>query len=196
MSATVYTAIFGGYDSVRPQPVPVHVISGDSSRPRLDAKWWKLHPEAVAEGVTIWIDGSLDVLSPTFPQTMENELGSDDLLLFRHPWRDCIYDEAVASRAGAKYDGQPLEDQAAAYRADGHPEHWGLMHGGCLVRRDTDAVRALDDAWWEEILRWTLQDQLSLPPVLRQSDARWHWAPGSMYDHLRFVGHLGPDVWR
>lgn len=193
MTAQLYSAIFGGYDSLRPQVVPVQVVTGDDPDPRLAAKWHKLNPPP---GVSVWLDGSMDVLSPDFPDEMERELGADDLLLFRHPWRDCIYAEAEASLRGAKYDGMPILEQACAYRRAGHPEHWGLAHCGSLVRRDTPAIRDLNSAWWSEITRWTVQDQISLPYLLRRSPVRWHWAPEPLDHYLRFVGHLGPDVWR
>src|SRR5207244_2518916 len=103
------------------------------------------------------------------------ELGADDALFMSHPWRDCIYDEREASHPNPKYDGQPTDEQVTSYRDQGHPEHWGLIHSGLIVRRDNERVRAFDESWWQEIVRWSIQDQLSLPPLLRTMDLRWHY---------------------
>jgi hypothetical protein len=63
------------------------------------------------------------------------------------------------------------------YWNEGHPAHWGLVHSGLLVRRNTARMRAFDQAWWDEITKWSIQDQLSLPYLLRTMDLRWHYWP-------------------
>ena len=47
-----------------------------------------------------------------------------------------------------------------------------------MVRRHTPAVIEFSHRWWDEVARWSVQDQLSLPYVLRTSDIRWHAWPG------------------
>ena len=187
----MYSAVCGDYEPHRPQPVPVAVYHEDgvppiatdwtrvgSAYPRMDAKWWKVRPDLVHPGgVSVWLDGSVTILDPDFHDRCIAELGDDDALLMRHPWRDCIYDEQAASHPNGKYDGQPTREQVASYREAGHPEHWGLVQTTVMVRRDTDRMRAVDEAWWAEMLRWSLQDQLSLPPLLRTMDLRWHFWP-------------------
>ena len=200
----VYTAVYGGYDKMRTQPVNRSWIDEEINPlpwiadPRYKAKWWKVRPDRLfAEGsVTIWVDGSMDILRADVPELLARQLGSDDLMLFRHPWRDCIYDEEFASRAGAKYDGMPMFAQVQHYRELGHPEHWGLPHCGVIVRRNTPDLIAVMRDWWDEITEWSVQDQLSLPFVLRRSNVKWHWAPDDIFAHFRFRGHVGPDIWR
>jgi hypothetical protein len=43
------------------------------------------------------------------------------------------------------------------------PEHFGLWATGCIARLHTDRMRQLGDAWLNEMHRWTIQDQVSLP---------------------------------
>ena len=206
----VYTAICGGYDREWAVPVERRLIldtpetaqylegHGSIGGSRLAAKFWKTHPHVACPDaeVTVWLDGNMVPNRPSFLDDLVRELGDDDLLLFRHPWRDDIYEEAAVSRTGQKYDGQPLEAQVAAYREQGHPEHWGLMHAAVIVRRNTPAMRALDDALWAETLRWTLQDQIALAYLLRGWGGRWHWHPDSIFEHVTRRDHVGPDVWR
>lgn len=203
----IYSANYGRWDPPRVQPVPVLMFTGEThplttearyldppgppprdhppsqqTHDRLDAKWWKLHPDLACPDVetTIWIDASVTILRPDFEALALAELGEDDALFMPHPWRDCIYDEAEASLIpglAAKYGRQFVPEQMAYYRDLGHPEHWGLIQSTVIVRRNNAWVRAFDEAWWREIVHWSIQDQLSLPPMLRASDLRWHLWP-------------------
>jgi hypothetical protein len=202
----IYSANYGSWDPPRAQPVSVRLFTershplaskarylpdGPPSRHhpqmpqtqnRLDAKWWKLRPDLACPDaeVTVWMDASVTILRPDFEELAVAELGDDDALFMRHPWRDCIYDEYEASMVpglAGKYGGQFAPEQMAAYREAGHPEHWGLIQSTVIVRRDNPRVRAFDEAWWAEIVQWSIQDQLSLPAVLRTADLRWHYWP-------------------
>ncbi len=204
----IYSANYGHWDPPRVQPVEVRMFT-EASHPlglsaryiaapgsrhhpappqtqhRLDAKWWKLRPDLACPEAetTVWMDASMTLLRPDFEALALAELGDDDALFMRHPWRDCIYAEHTASAEAhleAKYGGMPIAEQVAHYRAEGHPEHWGLIHSGLIVRRNNDRVRAFGEAWWAEIVAWSIQDQLSLPPVLRRLTKRrlrWHYWP-------------------
>jgi len=58
-----------------------------------------------------------------------------------HTARDCIYEEAVASVAyPEKYSTQPIMEQVDSYRAEGHPEHWGLWACGTLAWANNPAA--------------------------------------------------------
>ena len=155
--------------------------------PRMRAKWFKMHPHTLFPhgtlplathwptalrrrgqryAFTIWIDASLEIISPHFARDLIAQVTPAGLAVFPHPDRDCIFDEAVASTHWAKYDGQPLLDQVETYRQEGYPAHAGLTANGVLVRNAAAPhLPALDEAWWQETLRWSTQDQLSLQPV-------------------------------
>lgn len=204
----LYSANYGAWDPPRSNVVPVRLFTEkthplatkadylkpyqpvshshpqpDVTQHRLDAKWWKCRPDLACpdEEITVWLDSSVTILTPDFADICTEEFGKADALLMRHPWRDCIYTEAKMSRIPGleqKYGGQPIPEQVAHYRAQGHPEHWGLVQTTVMVRRDNRRTRALNEAWWNEITHWSIQDQLSLPPLLRTMDVRWkYWKP-------------------
>ena len=201
-----YSANYGAFDFPRTQPVPVRMFTDEThplpeySAPRMAAKWWKLHPEAACPeaDVSVWLDANLDIMRGDFLALCVAELGDDDAVFLPHPWNDCIYPEARDSLRGAKYDGMPIVEQAEHYRALGHPEHWGLFHASILIRRHNAAVRAFDEAWWHENVVWSLQDQVSLSPVLRTSELRWHVMTKRPHDlgWVKLTMHHGADVWR
>lgn len=198
MRVAVYTAIAGGYDDLKPHPEipdvdfiaftdgppadgwevrPIECQPTEDQRvehPRDVAKFYKLFPHVALpdHDFTVWIDGSHEIQSETFVFDCMAAVMDAGIAVYEHPWRQCIYDEAVASLDLVKYQGLPITEQVDAYRAEGHPEKWGLYATGTMARANTPAVAALMADWWAEMGRWTYQDQLSLPVVCRRRDIR------------------------
>lgn len=192
MSVAVVTAVFGNYDSLK-EPVPQSVpadwicITDDGS---LSSDIWKMevhshgttHPRSRAKipkfmpwlytnaDTTIWVDASAQVVSPTFVEEALAALGDASMAQFRHPWRDCIYEEAQASLPLAKYEGLPILAQVESYRSKGHPEHWGLWATGVIARHHDETQKELGRRWAHHCYAWTYQDQLSEPFLLRELD--------------------------
>ena len=174
---------------------PVEAPPGLS--PRMTAKWHKVHPPAGYDW-TLWLDGSI-VLSTTAPSRLVDDLVSaspSGLGLHRHPRLDCAYDDGADVLAhpllAVKRQGQPIVEQLAHYRREGHPAHWGLWACGAICRDGrSEVVRRVMAGWWEELLRWSERDQLSLPVVLRRSGVRpdeWPW-PLYGNPHFREIRH-------
>ncbi len=191
MSVCVYTAVAGGYDDLPAHPYidgvdfiafSDHPIESEfwevrtrpalnpQGHPRMVAKAWKVLVDLALPDYeyTVWIDASHEILTEHFVGHAIAAVDDTGIAFYSHPWRDCIYDEADASIVLEKYNGQPVLEQVAAYRSLGHPEHAGLYATGTIARRRTADVSALMRSWWDEICRWTYQDQLSLPVVCRR----------------------------
>lgn len=185
---TILTACIGGYDQLRPQraqdidvdwvcvtddnrevPAPWRVERVFPTGPcdRMEAKRYKLQPFGQH---VIWIDSNMEITSRSFArEALATRLNG--LAVWRHPQRDCIYEEAEASLRllPEKYSDQPLVAQVQTYRAEGHPEHGGLYACGTLAWDwGNPNAEAIGRAWMEECRRWSYQDQLSLPVVLRR----------------------------
>ena len=137
---------------------------------RMRAKYWKLHPNEAHElmsgalggkyDLVIWIDGSVKITDPEFVEKCAEWIGDKQMLLFKHPDRSCIYDEAEKTlELPEKYASHDTIGQIRAYRDDGMPEEAGLWACTVIVRKgDTSKF---DDAWWQENLKWGYQDQIS-----------------------------------
>ncbi len=229
----IFSAVFGKYDDLkpaRPQSVPTdYYLFTDQSHdeakgwsikvgkpaeapdhPRLQAKWFKLHPHRLFPNgrrsrpplwrrydYTIWVDASMLIESADFARDVTAFSGREGIATYRHPWRDCIYEEASASmQMTEKYGDQPIAEQVAAYRSEGFPEHAGLAACGVLVR-NTQATHlpGIDEMWWREILQWTYQDQLSLPVVFWRAGRTFNEIPGDIYASpwFRYVHHRRND---
>lgn len=166
------------YVTDTPHDVPGWTVvpsKGFGLHPRREAKLPKCFPFLYADTdaeVTIWLDASFRVDSVTFVEDMARHLDDGDWAQFQHPDRDCIYDEVIVSGQMTKYQAEPINEQVEHYRERGHPEHWGLWATGLIVRRRTDEVVTVGRRWWQEIDRWSYQDQLSEPFVLREAGLR------------------------
>jgi hypothetical protein len=188
----IYTAIFGNYDRLSDFPKTgenadvdricfsddpalahpqweVRVVSPPFHHPRLAAKYYKALPHRVLPEYdeTVWVDASFRVRSESFVREVFGYLGQAHIALFLHPERGCIYDEAEFCKKMPKYVDQRVLEQVAHYRAQGFPAGAGLFAGGVIARTTHDPeIRRLNELWLEENVRWTYQDQLSLPYLL------------------------------
>ena len=191
MRLAAVCAIYGGYDLIPPVPdgvddavlvtdVPVrsgwrNVVDPSTAHPRLAAKRPKVRPDLYTDcDASLWMDGSIHVRDGSFAERIRDLLAEHELVLTDHPEdRACLYDEAVHCQDWPKYAGEPIREQATQYRAAGMPEGFGLWAAGCIARRHTPEMRRFGDAWLEEIRRWSVQDQVSLPFVLWRDDVRF-----------------------
>ena len=193
MRLAAVCAIYGGYDLIPPVPegvddavlitdVPVrsgwrNVVEPSGAHPRLAAKRPKVRPDLYTDcEASLWIDGSIHVLDDRFIRLAREKLEQHELVLWDHPEdRDCAIAEARHCHDWPKYRDGPLLAQAEHYLEEGMPEHFGLWALGSIARRHTERMRALGDAWLDEMERWTIQDQVSLPFLLWREGI----APGS-----------------
>ena len=110
------------------------------------------------------------------------------MAVFRHPDRDCIYEEVAASLPIKKYNDQPLREQLEHYRLEGTPSLCGLYASGVIGRRTppTPMQIAFEDAWWQENLRWTHQCQVSFGHLVYQTRASLSAIPGDLRTNSYF----------
>jgi hypothetical protein len=187
---------------VRMMPHGLVTLKGDPRRtgPMLQHKWWKMFAGRGEVDITIWLDASMTITAPGefFPELCLEALGEPDiwlntidLVVMRHPWRTCIYDEAAYSSLLPRYEHEAphILAQAAYYAGIAHPDHWGLIATGFYVRRNgVEWVDKLMKDWWWECISRSHQDQISLPVLLKLAgqDERWDY---------RLPWHDGPDSW-
>lgn len=213
MRASILTAIYDGYDSLKPvmpqEGCDVEWVCVTDDPDLLDhpnAKDWRiihephpgLHPNRAAKHPkmlparyahtdrSVWIDASFRVTSPTF--VVEALAYADPVAQFIHPWRDCAYEEAAASTGLAKYAGEPIGQQMEAYRREGFPTRFGLWATGVIARHHRPSVLRFGEVWLKEIERWSFQDQLSEAPALWRLGMRPNALPGT-YEASPWLAH-------
>lgn len=154
---STYTAITGQRDAPRDD---IKCFTGDGGV--MEAKEYKiLAHKFIEDEISVWLDGNIFLEVPE-ELLIEHFLGDADIGVWKHPYRDCIYDEALSDVGRV----ETLKHQVDHYRRQGFPEHAGLYECGTLVRRNTPRVNEFNEAWWKEIKQWSTRDQISFPYVL------------------------------
>lgn len=173
-----YTAICGGYDKPR-EPVLGHTIAhyGDGAAPVfqhghgfqdpvMNAKVYKVLPHHfMGAPIRIWMDGNIYPQKPA-PVLVRELLQDYDIAVFKHPWRNCIYDEHEPARLRLHQEKWRLiDDQIKMYAARGMPRKFGLAECGVILSRANEITREFFERWWAEITRFSSRDQMSFPFV-------------------------------
>ena len=188
MRVALITACYGAYDPVRPLPEGhgfddavcvtddasivgegwrVHVEPRDE-HPRLAAKRPKMLPWLFTDcDAAVWLDASFEVTDRGFSKWVREHLMRDEFVVWVHPeGRLDFGDEAAVCWDWPKYRDYPMREQVQAYLDDGMPRNWGLFAGGTVGWVFTDRVKAFGERWYGEQIRWSIQDQVSLPFLL------------------------------
>jgi hypothetical protein len=186
MKIAVYTCVTGGYDHLsaparvdprlqyhcwtdHPEAVPapwqVHPATFDGLDPKDCNRFVKMHPHRLPElagcDVTVYVDGSIDIVGDLHGYVTEWLRHDADMLLFDHPFRRCAYDEAKACAEFGHAPVWTLRRQMARYKAHGFPPQAGLFECGVLIRRHTPEVEATMASWWSEYRDYARRDQLA-----------------------------------
>lgn len=130
---------------------------------------------------SLWIDGNVRLKVP-MQVLIDKYLKDTDIAFFKHPLRDCIYQEADTCRRLILDDVFTMELQMRDYKKEGYPEHNGLIDGSIILRRHTPQIEKLNDAWWRQIVKYSRRDQLSFNYVA--------WKLGIKYTIMDGFNHV------
>jgi len=217
----VYTVITGYYEPLRPPhvidpavdyvclcdlPIPavrpwrIRVIErecADAAREsrRLKILSHKWFPDAEC---TLYHDANMRLRTTNvLPWLTEH-----DIALCVHPEFDCLYDGAQACIDSEKGDPEKIRAQVARYRAEGYPEHAGLVGGTVILRRQTEQITRLNEAWWAEVANGSMRDQVSFNYVCWSLGVGYDVIPGHLYKNDAFewtfpAFHMPPEevIW-
>lgn len=138
-------------------------LPGDSIR---SARALKIlgHPAISSHDVTIWIDNRVR-LKIGAEELVERYLPSDaDVAVPLHSYHASLADEFAAIVDGRFDDPRRVREQKLAYdqlfpNISRREVYWTAI----LIRRNSESIRMLNRLWWEQVLRYSRRDQLSLP---------------------------------
>lgn len=151
------------------------LIYPDYPRPdlhnRMKAKYFRMLSHTIKElkqyEIIVWVDASLQVIDPDFIRHITIFLDDYKIKFYNHHVRDCIYEEAIISSTYfKKYAAEPIEQQIKSYKEEGYPQKNGLIETGCFARIINNDTNKLMEDWWLENIKYSYQDQISLPYVL------------------------------
>ena len=136
----------------------------------------------------VWMDGNMDL--KVDPHKLVDLMGDRDFAFFKHPGRDCVYEEADMCVSLKKGNIKELAEQTKQYAKDGFEPHSGLCEMTAFVRRNTPKANFAFERWWAEICRHSERDQVSFPVAFQGE--QWSTIPGSVaFDekHPNFPGN-------
>jgi FkbM family methyltransferase len=128
--------------------------------------------------ICIMIDGNIElnksnIISNVLKTVPHNNI---DLVLSKHPWNNCIYQEAHFSMKIPKYNNTNLTSQITKYSQEGYPSHNGLYWNGIIfyLHPFAENMRHFYDLYTQELLEYHIdklcrfhpQGQVSLPYTL------------------------------
>jgi hypothetical protein len=116
---------------------------------------------------SLYIDNTMRLKAS--PKRMFEEYlapATSPLVCFRHPERDCVYDEAKVVLSIGFDTPERVNPQMVLYRHLGYPANNGLARTGLLLRQHQHpALQRVMNTWHEQVLCHSKRDQLSLPPA-------------------------------
>jgi hypothetical protein len=139
------------------------------------------HRQPALEGyaATLYVDGSIEIVGDLGRFLASCEARPEPVQMYRHPFRDCVYDEALACARAGHVSVFTLQRQMGRYRRAGFPPHNGLFEAGVIYRRHVAEVETFMETWWQEYRSGARRDQLSMSFVA--------WQAGIA------IGDLGPS---
>lgn len=207
MSVAVYTAIFGGYDTLAPAQfpdVPHYCFTNDpqgaedwqeivvAGSGKLGALAYKTQPhEWLGHDVVIWQDGC--GMLKQHPERIAGLLGENDIAAFAHPSRECVYQEAEAAIELGKAPEDVVSKQVRYLKQLGYPRCNTLHATGLVVRRQTSIIKELNQEWWSQCEVFSSRDQLSFDCALWKQWLDITTIPGNLWEnpYIDFRGHNG-----
>jgi len=178
-SSLIISANFGNIDSN--YLIDNMVIYDESSlfphpnlSPRLRAKYFRMCTHLLYPNTSfyIWSDASI-ILKEGIIDWLIYRLGDFDALFFKHSKRSSITEEKDFLLNNLndpylkqRYEGYNMSEQVKDYLDDGFNDQIGLMECGLFIRRNKPNVNNAFNEWFIEQVKWSIQDQLSLPYIL------------------------------
>ena len=166
----VYTCITGNYDNVneltfKEKGIDYFLFTNEKlDNIRLARKHKILGNNITSKyDITIWIDGASYIKKSIKNFIREYcDLNKYDLIGFKHPSRNCIYEEAKACVYYGKEDKEIIKKQMKFLKKEKYPENNGLIESTILIRNTKKNI--LDktmNKWYDMVLNFSYRDQLS-----------------------------------
>lgn len=198
----VYTTLFGDYDTLRdPLFAPpwvdficftdkarhlkvwdCRVVDPGLDDDNLNAKIFKVLPHHyLAEyEYSLFVDAST-LFFGNIDELLNSWLLGREFVMWRHPDRVDLVDEATAIMASYRHEPDKIIDQVEAYLSDGMPGCTGLAEASFIWRdhRNKELAKIMEQ-WWREIGNHSKRDQLSLAYLFWRKDYRPQLLPGSL----------------
>lgn len=212
----IYTVITGGKDklnegintrgakavcftddpNLKSEKWEIRLIQNLFNDPRRDSRIVKMLPHIFFPEAkySLYVDGN--IISKVPIQRMIDEyLEDDDIAVFKHHTRDCLFAEARECIRLELDDKDVIERHIERYKD--FPEHKGLYQCGVILRRHTPRIKRLNEAWFSQYVTGCKRDQVSFPYVLEKEGVSIFAIDSYAYihDYFQYENHTIPSEW-
>ncbi len=154
--------------------------------PRRNARMHKiLSHQFVDSRYSVWLDANIALNVPA-ARLVDEYLEDADIAVFRHRLRNCTYAEAARCRELGLDSPDVIDAQMRRYREAGLPEAWGLPETSVVIRRHSERIQRFNDAWWSELCRHSVRDQLAFMFAARAVGLRIKFILPTKFNHPFF----------
>jgi len=158
--------------------------------PGRDSRRYKLRPFDHFRDAdwVVWLDASMRLKSDVSWWHLERLCDERfPASMYRHPGRDCIYEEAEEVLRLGRDHREVVAGQVRDYRAKGFPEHFGLVSAGFIIWNMSHArVEQLSRFWWREYENGSRRDQMCFDYVRWLLKVEIDHVPGNIYQSPLF----------
>lgn len=154
----VYSCNTGNYDNFIFDSRQ-YIKEGDKFKSdKMNAKIVKILPHLFLSphNYSIWVDSNVELLVK--PEELVEMMNNYECMVFKHPYRNTVNEEIEECKRCLADSFENL---------DYHKNREGILAAcGVIVRKNTMNVRNYSNAWWAEICKGSVRDQLSFPYTL------------------------------
>ena len=152
----------------------------NSLTPRMQSKIPKFFGWQMEPGYEhyIWIDGAFEMIRSDTVQWLLDQCEGVDMAFFKHPKRNTVDDEVRRVQIGIlqgsaylylRYHNEWIDEQMTEINTNGDYVDDILLGGGIFIYKNIPKVQKALKEWWYHTSRYSIEDQLSLPYVLKQA---------------------------
>lgn len=210
------TAIYGGYDKLKDPArqdgdVDCVCFTDDpnlrsdvwrvvhwpkSTMPHfLAAKSFKTLPMRFVDAeASVWVDGSVEVRSPSFVVEAVAATPVGAVGTWPHPWNKTLWAEADEGGRQARYKGQRLAEQVAMFEADGMSPSTHPRHTAVVVRHHDERTERMGFEWHHQ-LDWSMSDQIGFAYAVWRAGLEHADLPRDQAFLRGFRTASRPDAW-
>lgn len=145
---------------------------------------------------SLYLDGNIICKVP-IQRIIHEWLQDDDIAVFRHHTRDCLFQEAEECIRLGLDCTTVIRNHVARYRDEGFRSHKGLYQCGVILRRHTPRIKRLNEAWFAQYMTGCKRDQVSFPYVLEKEGVSINGIDSYAYlhDYYEYRNHAVPSEW-
>jgi hypothetical protein len=174
-------------------------ITNQNTKNMMSAKYYKAqtHKIDILEKYDyfIWIDGSIILRDNFVKDILEliNNNKDSDIILYKHSDnRKNVEEEVMFCKDWGKYKDQDLQSQIDTYKQNKFQDNH-LFALTSFYRKNNQSINKIFDEWWLHNLKYSYQDQVSLPYVIWESGIKnYTLLDVNVYDNYLYynAGHL------